>query len=107
MNEPTDKEKAQPAVPTKTQISEAIFGWGLRNDDGNHLSMDDTDEIAEYIVSRSPQPVIDERVHILSILNGNIWHTEASENLKLAKDFELRLYADAALLSAGKETDRG
>jgi len=50
----------------------------------------------------APQPVVPEMVHILSILNGNIWHTEASENLKLAKDFELRLYADAALLSAGK-----
>jgi len=41
------------AVPTKTQISEAIFGWGLRNDDGNHLSMDDTDEIAEYIMAQA------------------------------------------------------
>jgi hypothetical protein len=106
MNEPTDKEKAQPAVPTKTKISEAIFGWGLRNDDGHNLSMDDTDEIAEYIVSRSPQPVVPEMVHILSILNGNIWHTEASENLKLAKDFELRLYADAALLSAAKGVEK-
>jgi hypothetical protein len=38
---------------TKTQISEAIFGWGLRNDDGNHLSMDDTDEIAEYIMAQA------------------------------------------------------
>jgi hypothetical protein len=55
MNEPTDKEKAQPAVPTKTKISEAIFGWGLRNDDGNHLSMDDTDEIAEYIMACAMQ----------------------------------------------------
>jgi len=43
------------AVPTKTQISEAIFGWGLRNDDGNHLSMDDTDEIAEYIMACAMQ----------------------------------------------------
>jgi hypothetical protein len=53
---------------------------------------------------KAPQPVVPEMVHILSIVNGNIWHTEASENLKLAKDFELRLYADADLLSAGKET---
>jgi hypothetical protein len=42
------------AVPvTKTQISEAIFGWGLRNDDGHNLSVDDTDEIAEYIVAQA------------------------------------------------------
>jgi hypothetical protein len=43
------------AAPTKTKISEAIFGWGLRNDDGNHLSMDDTDEIAEYIMACAMQ----------------------------------------------------
>jgi hypothetical protein len=44
----------QAAVPvTKAQISEAIFGWGLRNDDGHNLSMDDTDEIAEYIVAQA------------------------------------------------------
>ena len=59
-------------------------------------------DAAILAAQQAPQPVIDERVHILSIVNGNIWHTEASENLKLAKDFELRLYADAALLSAGK-----
>jgi hypothetical protein len=59
-------------------------------------------DAAILAAQQAPQPVIDERVHILSILNGNIWHTEASENLKLAKDFELRLYADAALLSAAK-----
>jgi hypothetical protein len=56
------------------------------------------------VKEQDPQPVVPEMVHILSILNGNIWHTEASENLKLDKDFELRLYADAVLLSAGKET---
>jgi hypothetical protein len=44
----------------KDVISEAIFGWGLRNDDGHNLSMDDTDEIAEYIVTRTPQPVVPE-----------------------------------------------
>ena len=40
---------------TKSQISEAIFGWGLRNDDGHNLSMDDTDEIAEYIMKQAAQ----------------------------------------------------
>ncbi len=46
-----------PAAPTvtKNQISEAIFGWGLRNEDGNHLTMDDTDEIAEYIMAQAMQ----------------------------------------------------
>jgi len=56
-----------------------------------------------FALSAGRETVVPEMVHILSIVNGNIWHTEASENLKLAKDFELRLYADAALLSAGKE----
>ena len=42
-------------VVTKTQISEAIFGWGLRNDAGHNLSMDDTDEIAEYIVAATKE----------------------------------------------------
>ena len=39
----------------KEVISEGIFGYGLRNDDGHNLSMDDTDEIAEYILSQVPQ----------------------------------------------------
>jgi hypothetical protein len=37
----------------KDQISEVIFGWGLRNDDGHNLSMDDTDDIAEDILKQS------------------------------------------------------
>jgi hypothetical protein len=50
----------------KDVISEAIFGWGLRNDDGHNLSMDDTDEIAEYIVTRTPQPVVDVNQQLLN-----------------------------------------
>lgn len=37
----------------KKIISEAILGWGLRNDDGYNLSMDDSDEIAEYILKQA------------------------------------------------------
>jgi hypothetical protein len=56
----------------KDVISEAIFGWGLRNDDGHNLSMDDTDEIAEYIVTRTPQPVVPEVVFdILKAAQGS------------------------------------
>jgi hypothetical protein len=47
--------KGQAGSLTKNQISESIFGWGLRNDDGHNLSMDDTDEIAEYIMKQSAQ----------------------------------------------------
>jgi hypothetical protein len=73
----------------------------------NTLLRDQTRQLDAMIGRLKAQPVVPEMVHILSIVNGNIWHTEASENLKLAKDFELRLYADADLLSAGKETNRG
>lgn len=42
--------QAQAVSVTISHISECIFGWGLRTDDGDNLSMDDTDEIAEYIL---------------------------------------------------------
>jgi hypothetical protein len=47
--------QAQAVSVTKNQISEGIFGWGLRNDDGHNLSVDDTDEIAEYIMKQAAQ----------------------------------------------------
>jgi hypothetical protein len=59
------------AAPTKTKISEAIFGWGLRNDDGNHLSMDDTDEIAEYIMAQAQAEVDAERQSKKAISEAN------------------------------------
>jgi hypothetical protein len=51
----TAQAQAQAGSVTKNQISEAIFGWGLRNDDGYNLSMDDADEIAEYILRQVDQ----------------------------------------------------
>lgn len=45
--------QAQAVSVTENQISEGIFGWELRNYDGHNLSMDDTDEIAEYIMKQA------------------------------------------------------
>ena len=97
----------QPAVPV---VSEE---WVKRLDEALDLTYRDDIrparscllQLRKALLSAGKETVVDERVHILSIVNGNIWHTEASEKLKLAKDFELRLYADAALLSAAKENN--
>ena len=102
----------------KDVISEAIFGWGLRNDDGHNLSMDDTDEIAEYIVARTPQPMVLEAEAL-----ARMFH-ETYESLAEVAGYETRLETRSfnlespngrlmvlvcaeirkALLSAGKET---
>lgn len=63
----------------------------------------DGEWMGECTECTQPQSPAVGRVHILSIRNGNIWHTENYENLKLPKDFELMLYADAAMLSASQE----
>jgi hypothetical protein len=99
----------QPVV-TKTQISEAIFGWGLRNDDGDNLSMDDTDDIAEYIVTSTPQPVVPEG-YVLVPMEPTPEMLSAGIDVALWSSVHGRggwnNYIDAlykAMLSAGKET---
>jgi hypothetical protein len=79
----------------KDVISEAIFGWGLRNDDGHNLSMDDTDEIAEYIVTRTPQPVVDVNQQLVEALQAVLDCGSTSDQWWIDK-------AREALLSAGK-----
>jgi hypothetical protein len=82
----------------KDVISEAIFGWGLRNDDGHNLSMDDTDEIAEYIVTRTPQPVVDVNQQLVEALQAVLDCGSTSDQWWIDK-------AREALLSAGKGGD--
>jgi hypothetical protein len=92
---------------TKTQISEAIFGWGLRNDDGHNLSMDDTDEIAEYIVTRTPQPVVPEGYVLVPVEPTEAmlmaWFSATRESSEGVGTLGYFRAAYKALLSAGKE----
>jgi len=64
--------QAQVGSVSKNQISEVIFGWGLRNDDGYNLSLDDTDDIAEDILKQAAQA---QAVcpHIVSGGEGTSW----------------------------------
>ena len=89
----------------KQVISEAIFGWDLRNDDGNNLSMDDTDEIAEYIMAQAPQPAVPEGYVLvpqkLTQLMLEAWYlTDRTGSGLLAQNYQA---AYDELLSAAKE----
>jgi hypothetical protein len=64
----------------------------------------------DQLIDDSPQPavpdgkVLCDKITILAIQNGNIFHTTASESMVLPKGVTLHLYGEntEALLSAGK-----